>query len=210
MLVREAAVEYSDKMVRDRDLVSRLLPTRMKDRDAIIDKILAAKDGNELKNLDLPDNVSKILASAIEFGKRFVSIEEAQIRTPEDAYNRIRRYGYEDKEHFIVLSLNGMYQLIDTKVVSIGTTNMTIANPVDVLSDIVKNHVSTIILAHNHPSGVLMSTREDMLVTKRLKACCELFGVRLLDHIIFSEHKFMSMKAKDLIDFDKKEEPISF
>ena len=56
------------------------------------------------------------------------------------------------------------------------------------------NHASTVVLAHNHPSGIALPSPEDYVATDRVKAALATIGVELVDHIIIADREFVSMK----------------
>ena len=105
----------------------------------------------------------------------------------------------QDKEHFYCLGLNrkNVCQFID--LVSIGTVSETIVHPREIFRLAIIKSCSTIIIAHNHPSGCTIPSIEDIHVTKRLKEGGELLGITLTDHIIFSESQYYSFKEEEHI-----------
>ena len=75
-----------------------------------------------------------------------------------------------------------------TRIVSVGLVNKTQVHPREVFADPITDRAFAIIVAHNHPSGGLNPSKEDIEVTKQLKSAEEILGIRLPDHIIFN-HK---------------------
>lgn len=84
--------------------------------------------------------------------------------------------------------------MIEKRVISIGTLNSSLVHPREVFADALTDRAASIIVAHNHPSGLLVVSREDLLVTKRLKECGKLLGVELLDHVIITNDRYLSMR----------------
>lgn len=99
---------------------------------------------------------------------------------------------YKDQEHFVVLTLNGAHKVINSHTVSIGTLNRTLIHPREVFKPAIKDNSASIIIAHNHPSGSLEPSKEDLSVTKRLVNAGELMGIKVLDHLIVSELGYYS------------------
>ena len=91
------------------------------------------------------------------------------------------------REHFVALYLDGAHQVASYSIVSIGTANSAVAHPREVFQRAILAGAVSIIIAHNHPSGVLTPSDEDHKVTKRLKEAGEVIGIRLLDHLIISD-----------------------
>ena len=203
MKVIDAYSGYKSRKEMDREVLAALLPVRMADRDEVIEKITSADEVDRIMELDLPEKVARTIAAAITLGNRYAIPELKQIRTPEDVFNRLRAYGYKEQEHFILMALDSGHQVISTRVVTIGTSNMTLATPKEILYTALREDATAIVIAHNHPSGVLMVSAEDMAITKRIMQCCQLIGINMLDHIILTQHGYLSMNAKGLLETAK-------
>lgn len=121
---------------------------------------------------------------------------EVKVKQPEDVFAVIQRYGTKKQEHFLVVTLDGNQQILKVHIVSIGLLNRTLVHPREVFVRAIKDHAASIVVAHNHPSGQLDPSPEDIDVTKRLKECGELLGIPLLDHLIISSTKFLSFKIE--------------
>lgn len=106
-----------------------------------------------------------------------------------------------DKEYFIVISLNTSLFVNSINVVSIGSVNSTIVHPREVFKVAVLSNATCIIVAHNHPGGNVMPSKEDIDVTRRLKEASQIMGITLLDHIIvaFQNPEIYSFKENGLI-----------
>jgi DNA repair protein RadC len=63
----------------------------------------------------------------------------------------------------------------------------------EVFADPLRQRATAVIVAHNHPSGILIHSTDDIRVTQRLIQAGELMGIRILDHLIFSDESFRSM-----------------
>lgn len=122
----------------------------------------------------------------------------ATFNSPEDVHRYLQQdLMFEDREHFIVLAVNTKNQIIGRHVVSIGTLNQTLVHPREVFNWAIKKSAAGIILAHNHPSGHVQPSREDLVLTKRMVSCGELLGIKVVDHIIIAHHHFYSLKANE-------------
>src|SRR5262249_10572924 len=93
----------------------------------------------------------------------------------------------EDREHFVVLLLNSKNRVIGINTVSIGSLTVSLAHPREVFKPAILANAAAIIVAHNHPSGELSPSVEDVEITTRLHAAAELLGIRLLDHLILGD-----------------------
>jgi DNA repair protein RadC len=101
-------------------------------------------------------------------------------------YPLVRHYSDRKQEHFICLSLNGAHEVLAIRVVSIGILNKTIVHPREVFGDPISDRAAAIVVCHNHPSGQLEPSEEDIAITRRLSEAGELLGINLLDHLILS------------------------
>jgi len=97
------------------------------------------------------------------------------------------------REHFVALYLGGSHRLVSYSVVSIGSATGTQAHPREVLQPAVLVGACAIIIGHNHPSGDLNESDADIAITKVIKQAADILGIRLLDHVIFSHDKFLSL-----------------
>nr|WP_255948023.1 JAB domain-containing protein [Brucepastera parasyntrophica]ULQ60403.1 DNA repair protein RadC [Brucepastera parasyntrophica] len=124
------------------------------------------------------------------------SLYPVQISAPADVYAAVRRYAKSPQEQFIVLTLNGAHEIITVSIVTIGIINRTIIHPREVFIRAIRDSSAAVILAHNHPSGQLEPSPEDLAVTVRLMEAGELIGIPVLDHIIFGKKDFVSLREK--------------
>ncbi len=132
------------------------------------------------------------VVSCLEFARRRIRPEGFKIRLPADVVPLVQHYADRKQEHFICVSLNGAHEVIATRVVSVGLVNRTQVHPREVFADPITDRAASIIVAHNHPSGNLTPSRDDVSVTRRLKTAGETLGIRLLDHLIFTTRGYYS------------------
>jgi DNA repair protein RadC len=124
----------------------------------------------------------------LEFSRHRIRPEGLRISFPPDVLPLIQHYADRKQEHFLCVSLNGANEVIASRVVSVGLVNKTQVHPREVFADPITDRASAIIVAHNHTAGGLTPSKEDIEVTKQLKAAGATLGIKLLDHIIFN-HK---------------------
>ena len=89
-----------------------------------------------------------------------------------------------DKEHFVLLALNNKNRVNSYKVISTGTLTTSLIRPGDVFRAALHLAAAAVVFVHNHPSGDLAPSREDVEITRRLKECGEMLAIRVLDHPI--------------------------
>lgn len=142
------------------------------------------------------------IKSAIELGRRIaVDIQDLTlIKSPQDVKNMVmEEMRYFDREHFRVLYLNRKAGLLAMEDVSVGGLHSSIVHPREVFKTAIRKSAASIILVHNHPSGDVTPSREDIEVTRRLIEAGDIVGINVLDHIIIGENDYCSLKAKGLI-----------
>ncbi|MCR4820696.1 MAG: DNA repair protein RadC [Elusimicrobiales bacterium] len=139
-------------------------------------------------------------AAIFELGKRFLSDKKNNIYLkPQDIWEELREIRGSKKEHFVSFYLDTRNQEIHKEIISIGTLNLSLVHPREVFEPAIRNLAASIIVAHNHPSGYIEPSNEDIKTTKRLTEAGKLLGIELLDHIIVSSNGYSSMKEKGFI-----------
>jgi len=103
------------------------------------------------------------------------------------------------KEHCIGLYLNARNNVEKAELISLGTVNTNIIHPRETFRPALLNSACGVILLHNHPSGDVDPSEDDLKITKRLKEAGKILGIDLIDHIIFSEKKWLSLKERKII-----------
>lgn len=123
-----------------------------------------------------------------------------RIREAGDAAPFIRKLIKDpEREHFIALYLNGTHEVKTYSVVSIGLLNSAPVHPREVFRGAILVGSASIIVAHNHPSGNLEPSPQDLKVTRDLQEAGTVIGIKLLDHIIVTQESYLSFQEKGLI-----------
>lgn len=123
-----------------------------------------------------------------------------KIRSPHDAIQLVTDLiGDEDREVFLVLSLNSKNMINAIHRCHVGSINASIVHPREVFKSCILNNATSLIVAHNHPSGDPTPSREDIEVTKRLIEAGNILGIELLDHLVVGGTKFKSLKEQGYI-----------
>lgn len=148
-------------------------------------------------------NASKILAS-IELGKRassFVLEKSKKISCAKEiAEIFIPEMNFLESENFRVVFLDSKNQIINSKIIFIGTLNESVVHPREIFKSAILENSANIILIHNHPSGDLNPSEEDIKTTKELVKAGELLGIKVLDHIIIGNNSFFSFLEENLFE----------
>ena len=136
------------------------------------------------------------IAAAFELGVRCRDEqpdEKPQIKCSADIYSYIRgRLEEEPREHFVVLTLSRSNRITGCYKVSEGGTTATVVDVKLLMKEALERLAENIVLVHNHPSGNLKPSPQDIDLTRRIKGAAELFGIRLLDHIIIGRSGYYS------------------
>ena len=122
------------------------------------------------------------------------------ITSPADVVGHLTDIKDRRKEHFVALFLNARNQVICREDVSIGSLNASLVHPREVFAPAVGSSAASVILAHNHPSGDVTPSREDIELTRRMVQAGEIMGIEVLDHLIVGGDgaKFLSMKEANV------------
>jgi DNA repair protein RadC len=101
-----------------------------------------------------------------------------------------------DKEHVWVICLNTRNVVIKIELVSLGTTNQSLVHPREVYRRAISINACSIVLVHNHPSGDVEASQEDISVTVRIVEGGSLLGIPLRDHVIIADSGYYSFKEE--------------
>ena len=198
----------------DQELLAILLATGSKEGSAmdLAEQLLQRHEGlGGLRTLSLAElmeqkgiGVAKAttIAAAIELGKR-IHVGGGEYRPiitgSADAAKLMQgRMRYLDREQFQVMMLNHKKAVLGIETVSIGTLNSSLVHPREVFKQAIKRSASTVILAHNHPSGNCEPSEQDLQVTSRLKEVGQIVGIEVIDHIIIGEDSYYSFRENNI------------
>jgi DNA repair protein RadC len=200
--VRERMLRDGPRSLADRELLAAMIGSGSvgKSVAALAQDVLAVldTDKNELdigiltRLSGMGDAKACSIAAALELGRRFHSMREKRVTMPRDLFPLISHFADRKQEHFLCVSLNGAHEVIAARGITAGLINKTPIHPREVFADPITDRACAIIVAHNHPSGNLEPSKEDIDITKRLKAAGDLLGIPLLDHLVFSSSEYYS------------------
>ena len=130
--------------------------------------------------------------------ERAVRYGNTQITSPEEAYKMLCTIFDADnlaEENLWVMLLDTQRQVISVQCVSRGTVNSSVVHPREVFKAAILANATSVILAHNHPSGNLKAGTNDRETTRRIRQAGDLLGVHLDDHLIISSEGFACVEA---------------
>lgn len=207
--VREKTLEHGISFPFDEELVMLILGSGSKDvpveilANRIVETLDQSDDGEIIENLQKIKGVGEgkalAVAAAIELGRRRNNHLKAPIRTPQDVIPFVRNYAVSQKEHFLVITLNGGHEIIQIHCVSVGTLNRTLIHPREVFCQAIKENAAAIIVCHNHPSGNCKPSEEDVETTRILLQASRIIGIELLDHVIIDCENYFSFLENHIL-----------
>ncbi len=120
------------------------------------------------------ENIRKSVSSSTDVAKILTAILNS-----EDEFEQ-------DKEHYWVLGLDVKNRIIYVDLSTLGTLTNSVVHPRETFRLAVNKGIANIILAHNHPSGDVSPSKDDIAMTKRIKEAGDILGIRVIDHIIIA------------------------
>jgi DNA repair protein RadC len=143
------------------------------------------------------------ILAALDLGRRRILAEngnQSKINSSEDAFNTIK-FELSDLTHeeFWAIYLDRANNVIDKVKISQGGISGTVIDVRIILKQAIEKLASSIILAHNHPSGNLSPSQSDLDITRKTSEAAKLVDIKVLDHIIVASSKFSSLADEGLI-----------
>lgn len=215
----EKLENYGAEMLSNAELLAIVIKTgnRHETSVAIAQRILALNDRDgglaflhdlSLEELRATKGIGRVKAlqikAVMELSKRISSAliinNRISVKSPDDVSRLLmEEMRYLRKEIFKIILLNTKNHILKSLNVSVGCLNSSIVHPREVFSEAVKAGCSGVLLAHNHPSGDPEPSSEDIETTKRLVNAGNILGIKVLDHIIIGDGRYISFKEQGLI-----------
>lgn len=146
---------------------------------------------------------SSQILSAFELARRHLVDKAVRIQCAADILPWLADISTKSQEHFVCITLNGANEVIQKRIVTIGLLDRSLVHPRDVFADVISDRAASVIFAHNHPSGNLAPSVEDLKTQDQLVQAAEILGIRVLDHIVVSKKGYFSFQEEGLISDDK-------
>lgn len=146
--------------------------------------------------LDIPIVKACQLIACFELGRRYFAKSAGRpvyVRQSKQAFDHLKHMGSLRKEQLRGLYLNSRYQIIHDEIISIGSLTANIVHPREVFQPAIEHGAIAVIIAHNHPSGRLHPSLADTRLTEQLVAAGKLLGIDLVDHLIITEGRYVSL-----------------
>ncbi len=207
---REKMVLKGAASLEDHELISAILGKGTPNRDIIsISKEVAdLLQKEELPGYDqliriegIGQSKACVLLACFEIARRYGKLSDEpplKITRPEDILQlpEIADTRYKKQEHFLVVTLNGASEVIQSRTITMGLLNHSLVHPREVYCDAISDRAASIICVHNHPSGNLDPSPQDIQITTQLAQAGKIMGISLLDHIIISKTGIISLKEE--------------
>lgn len=144
-----------------------------------------------------------MLQAALEVGRRHLA-ERMQRGTALESTDDTRRFlqaQLRDRQHevFCCLFLDNRHRVLAFEELFRGTLNGTAVYPREIVKRALHHNAAAVILVHNHPSGVAEPSRQDEMLTERLKESLEMLEIRLLDHLVVGDGEIVSFGERGLL-----------
>lgn len=205
----ERLINKGSDSLSNEELIAILLRTGNKSESSkdLAIKLLSKVDNlEELSNLTLEqlknikgigNSKAAILLASFELSKRLNqkvdTINNKRFNHPKlifDYYKNI--VGSKSQEYFYAIYLDTSKKIIKEKLLFIGTVNFSLVHPREVFKEAYLSGASSIILVHNHPTGNVIPSSNDIETTNKLKEIGEFMGIKVIDHIIIGKKKYYS------------------
>ncbi len=212
---REKLLAYGAEFLATAELIAILLGTGNKSQSVLEVANVVLNKYSDLSTLAKvsPLELSQIegigiakgvrITASFELASRIKSqevIKRKSISSPQDVYDLvISKVQKENRELFILILLNTKNKIITLETISVGSLNSSVVHPREVFRKAISWSSAGMILVHNHPSGDVSPSKEDILLTSRLTESGNLLGIEILDHVIIGENDYYSFKENNYI-----------
>lgn len=155
-----------------------------------------AQDLTKFKGVGM--NTATTLMLVMESSAEYLAGTRAKsITCPEDVIPHLASLKFEPQEHFVLITLDNANHIINVHSLTKGLANQTPVHPREAFRNAILDNASSVMFAHNHPSGSIDPSREDIEITRVLVAAGKILQIPVLDHIIVSRSGYTSICRHD-------------
>lgn len=193
----------------DTELVAILLGSGSRDRDVMtlaakVARLISGKRGDiSMEMLLSIEGVGLAKAAqtlaGFELARRYLLSEAVKISQPKDLLSMLSDIMNKQQEYFVCISLNGANEIIEKRIVTVGLVDKTQVHPREVFADVIGDRAASVIIAHNHPSGELRPSENDLKVHKQLIEAGKILGIKVLEHLIVTRKGYCSLQEEGFI-----------
>ncbi len=206
---REKLISKGPEALSDIELIAIIIGKGVPGMDAFqIAREISKTLKNDLAQLTY-ENLQKIegvgsakacqIMASFELARRYLIKEAVKITSPTDVIPLVSNIADKKQEYFVCISLNGAGEIVGNRIITVGLLDHNLVHPREVFADPITDRAASVILVHNHPSGILEPSKQDILMTKQLVEAGSVLGIKVLDHLIVSKKGYLSMKEKGLL-----------
>lgn len=204
-VVREKVSLYGKEEASVQDLLAIIIGNKANLEACAELSMLSVRDMYEMTADDfilingITKGVAERLEACIALSKKLAKLNLPEMKKmicSQDVYNVFKYLENEMQEHLVVAFLDTKKNVICRKQLFKGSLDLCSVHPREIFKEAVKVSASSIAIAHNHPSGNISPSNEDIALTKRIVDAGEIMGIPLVDHVIIGHKKFLSMKDK--------------
>ena len=162
----------------------------------------AAPSGGLLRTLRAASK-PQLVAACLELARRYDGATKPDVREtidgPNSAARAFRGLGHKTQECLQAIYLVAQNHVLALETLSLGSLNPVRTHPREILFPAVKHLAASFIMAHNHPSGCLDPSTEDVQFTASIRSASDLFGIELFDHLIITRDGYTSLRERGLL-----------
>ena len=208
---REKLEKYGPEKLSNSELLAILLGSGQKGINVVqlSKRILSKFSGDGLSKADIKELKNTFglgnakaceIVACFELGRRLLQNKQsALLLSPKDVWDQLKDIRDNKKEHFVIFFLDTRNQEIKREIISIGSLNASLVHPCEVFQPPDRYSAAQIIVAHNHPSGDPEPSKEDLEVTQKLVESGKILGIDVIDHVVVTKDRFLSLKKQNLI-----------
>ena len=211
---RERLKNYGIESLSNEELISIIIgsgTTNISCKDLSLMIMNEIKDVSNLKDMNV-DNLIKIkgvgiskassLLASVELGRRVyqTKFNKVILNTPQKIYLYVKDlFNDKKQEYFYTLYLDNKNHLLEKKLLFIGTVNKSVVHPREIFKYAYIYSASSIIIIHNHPSGDVDPSKEDIILTKNIMEIGAINKIPLIDHLIIGNGSYYSFNDNGFI-----------
>ncbi len=165
-----------------------------RDRNTVLYEDLLAIEG-------IGPTAASQMAACFEMGRRYFvpEVQKGKVTRPDDILPLVAHLRDKRQEHFCCITLNGAGEVLGNRIITVGLLNHSLVHPREVFADAITDRAASIICVHNHPSGSLEPSSQDIAITAQLREAGSLVGIQLIDHVIVTKSGHLSMRERGLV-----------
>lgn len=206
---REKFLQKGKSSLSDAELIAIIINSGNKEQTAVeLSQYILVHCENNLANLarlsvkelqkfkGIGEAKAIAIVATLELGRRRKDTEQLKkikIKSSTDSFNVIRGHLTDlTYEEFWIILLNRQNEVIKKEMISKGGVSGTVVDPKIIFKRALEESASALILAHNHPSGNLTASKQDLVLTKKFKAAGDVLDIQVIDHIIVTDNAYLS------------------